>query len=356
MEPLIQEMGGSRVGTGLMSAYNNLAQGRSTVRAAREMMKLGIIDPSMVEYDKIGQVKSIHPGALKDMAGYTSNPYRWMQDTLLPAMRARGITSESGILAEMGALFGNRTASSLFSLMFLQQEKIAKNMKLSEGAMGTEDLVKLARSSPQGAEAALGKAWENLKIAAGEALIPIIIPALNELAGALRVVGHWAYAHPRMFDALIYGFAGLSAALLFSGSVLVLKAAFMGFSILMPALAGTITATVIPALAALSAVLIPLAAIAYHKDIANAIDSIAPGIGNGLYGAKSWIDDHFDFSLHRGVAPPPPSGKATTVHTQVNLDGRQIANVVSTHQADAGRSPLATAGGFDGRLHPDWGF
>lgn len=49
MEPLIQEMGGNRVGTGLMSAYNNLAQGRSTVRASTELMRLGLIDPSMVE-------------------------------------------------------------------------------------------------------------------------------------------------------------------------------------------------------------------------------------------------------------------------------------------------------------------
>ena len=352
MEPLIQEMGGNRVGTGLMSAYNNLAQGRSTVRAAREMMKLGIIDPSMVEYNKIGEVKSIQPGALKNMGGYTSNPFQWMQDTLLPAMRARGITSESGILNEMGSLFGNRTASSLFSLMFLQQEKIAKNMKLSQGAMGTDELVKLARSGPQGAEMALGKAWENLKIATGEALIPIIIPAMNKLAEAFRVVGHWAYAHPRMFDALIYGFAGLSAALLFSGSVLVLKAAFMGLSILVPALAGTITATVIPALAALSAVLIPLAAIAYHEDIANAIDGSAPGIGDALMNARNFLRGDY---RHTGYAPPP-SGKSTTVHTQVNLDGRQIANVVSGHQSDSGRSPLASTGGFDGRLHPNWGF
>jgi hypothetical protein len=290
------------------------------------------------------------------MGEFTSDPYHWMKDVLLPAFAKAGITSESDVYNEMGAIFGNRTGSNLFSLMFKQQDKIEKNMAISKGAMGTRELYKLALTTPEGAEMALGAAWENLKIAAGEALIPIVIPALNKLAGALRVVGHWAYAHPRMFDTLIYGFAGLSAALLFSGSVLVLKAAFMGFSILMPALAGTITATVIPALAALSAVLIPLAAIAYHKDIANAIDSSAPGIGNGLYGAKSWIDDHFDFSLHRGVAPPPPSGKATTVHTQVNLDGRQIATAVSQHQANAGRSPLATAGGFDGRLHPDWGF
>ena len=182
MEPLIQEMGGNRVGTGLMSAYNNLAQGRSTVRAATELMKLGLIDPSMVEYTKIGTIKQVRPGALKDTAGFGSNPYQWMQETCSCLRCGRsGITSESGVLQEMGVLFGNRTASSLFSLMFLQQEKIAKNMKLSQNAMGTDDLVKLARSSPQGADMALAEGvGEPQDCHRSNALIPLIIPTLNK--------------------------------------------------------------------------------------------------------------------------------------------------------------------------------
>lgn len=358
MEPLIQEMGGNRVGTGLMSAYNNLAQGRSTVRAATELMRLGLLDRAMVDYTKIGTIKQVHPGALKDTAGFGANPYQWMQDVLLPAMRSRGISSEQGVLQELGVIFGNRTASSLFSLMFLQQEKIAKNMKLSQGAMGTAELVKLARSSPQGAEMALGKAWDNLKTAAGNALIPIIIPALNKLADAIRVIGQWVYRHPRMFDTLIYGFAGLSSALLFSGSVLTLKAAFMGINLLMPTLAGTITASVIPALGALAAALVPLAAIAYHQQIADGIDAAAPGIGDALLNARNWIHGSKPSSGNHGFSAPP-SGKTVQVNTAVNLDGRQIATVVSQHQAAAANAPASSGGHFDGRMSvisPAWGW
>jgi hypothetical protein len=352
MEPLIQELGGNRVGTGLMSAYNNLAQGRSTVRASTELMRLGLLDPKMVDYTKIGTIKQVRPGALKDTAGFGANPYGWMQDTLLPAMRSKGVTSEQGVLQEMGVIFGNRTASSLFSLMFLQQEKIAKNMAMSQNAMGADQLVKLARTSPQGAEMALGKAWENLKIASGEALIPVIIPALNKLAAAIRVIGQWVYRHPRMFDALIYGFAGLSAALLFSGSVLTLKAAFMGINLLMPTLAGTITASVLPALGLLGGALAALAGIAYHKEIANKIDAAAPGIGDWLYrmnhpGGRKDLDAYYDL--------PPAKGKGTTVNTTVNLDGRQIATVVSHHQSKAASGPSSSASGFDGRMTPAYG-
>ena len=173
----------------------------------------------------------MRPGALKDTAGYGANPYQWMQDTLLPAMRARGITSEQRHPPGDGrTLFGNRTASSLFSLMFLQQEKIAKNMKLSQGAMGTDDLVKLARSSPQGAEMALGKAWENLKIAVGRGPDPAHHPRPEQAGGCAprrRPVG--LRASQRMFDSLIYGFAGLSAALAVQRDrARTLKAAFLG--------------------------------------------------------------------------------------------------------------------------------
>ncbi len=64
MEPLIQEMGGHAVGTGLMSAYSNVYQGKTTVRAAKQMMSLGLLDPKMVEYTKIGTLKQVKPGAL----------------------------------------------------------------------------------------------------------------------------------------------------------------------------------------------------------------------------------------------------------------------------------------------------
>jgi hypothetical protein len=355
MEPLIQEMGGNRVGTGLMSAYNNLAQGRSTVRAATELMKLGLLDPSMVEYTKIGTIKQVRPGALKDTAGFGSNPYQWMQEVLLPAMRARGITSESGVLAEMGVLFGNRTASSLFSLMFLQQEKIAKNMKLSQNAMSTDELIKLARSSPQGAEEALSKAWENLKIASGEALIPIIIPALNALASVLRLIGSEAARHPYLFNTLIYGFAGLSAALLFSGSVLILKAAFLGLRIAVPLLTTPLSALAALPLAGIAsglglvvAALAALAPIVFHKQIAGFIDSHAPAIGDSLLSASNFLSGMKPSNSNRSYVPSP-SGNAINVQTQVNLDGRQLASVVSQHQASAANGPATSPSSFDSR-------
>ncbi|MFP3675093.1 hypothetical protein SB724_19965, partial [Bacillus sp. SIMBA_031] len=44
MEPLIQEMGGDTVGSAVMSGYQNLIEGRTTVRATRKLMSLGLLD------------------------------------------------------------------------------------------------------------------------------------------------------------------------------------------------------------------------------------------------------------------------------------------------------------------------
>jgi TP901 family phage tail tape measure protein len=367
MEPLIQEMGGNRVGTGLMSAYNNLGQGRATVRAAEEMMRLGIVDPSMVEWTKIGTVKRIKPGALKGMEEFTSNPHGWMQDVLLPAMKAKGITSQNDVINEMGALLGNRTGSNLLTLMFLQQDKIAKNMKLSHGAMGTDDLVNLARSSPQGAEMALGKAWQNLKIAAGQALLPIIIPALQALTAALMKLKDIFDRYPALLPALIYGFAGLSTALMFSGVVLTLKAAFLGIQTVLGvtgvtgAFTGVTTAilgTTIPALGLLSAALlalVPGAVLAYyHKDVANWIDDKAPWLSDALYKAvtpSEWGGGPgAAFATGAtGFSAPPGGGQPIQVNSTVSIDGRAVAQTVTQHQYNAANGEATTGAGFDGR-------
>ena len=66
LEPLVQEMGGFRVGTAMMSAYQNVYQGRTTKRAANNLQNLGLIeDPSKVKHDKSGQISFLDVGAIK---------------------------------------------------------------------------------------------------------------------------------------------------------------------------------------------------------------------------------------------------------------------------------------------------
>lgn len=94
MEPIVQELGGHRFGTAAMSAYQNIYQGRTTVRAARNMDNFGLLDSSKVSYDKVGQVAHLNPGALKGGELFKKDQFAWMEQILLPALAKKVLQKE----------------------------------------------------------------------------------------------------------------------------------------------------------------------------------------------------------------------------------------------------------------------
>lgn len=252
MEPLIQEMGGARVGTGLMSAYQNLVQGRTTQRAANELMRIGMLDPGKVDYDKVGNIKQIKPGAVQGSDIMISDPMKWMQTVMLPAFASKGITDKQAVLNEIGAIFTNRTASQLYSTMYLQQDQIAKNFKLNSGAAGIDELDKNAKNTLAGKEIELQKKWSDLLLKLGEVILPLAIKAVDGLNSAIKDMTVWIDANPGKVKALTYAFMGLAAFLITGGLINMVIAAGRGFLLLGQAmifLTSTAFAPMIPVLA-----------------------------------------------------------------------------------------------------------
>ncbi len=236
MEPLIQEMGGHRVGTGFMSGYQNLVQGRTTARAAEELMRLEMLDPDKVVYNKIGNIKQIKPGAVKGTNQMASHPFGWMQDVMLPAFAKKGITSRQDILNEIGAIFTNRTASQFYSTMYLQQETIRKNMKLNAGAAGIDELEQNAKKTLTGKQIELGKKWDDLLLKLGEFVLPLAIKAVDGLNIAIKNMTAWMGENPGKVKAFTYALIGLSAFLVTGGLINMLIAAGRGFWLVAKAL------------------------------------------------------------------------------------------------------------------------
>jgi hypothetical protein len=232
MEPLIQEMGGSRTGTGYMSSYQNLVQGRTTARAAEELMRIGMLDPDKVVYNKIGNIKQIKPGAVKETDMMTQAPFQWMQQVLLPAFSAKGITDKQAVLNEIGAIFTNRTAAQFYSTMYTQQATIEKNMKLNSGAAGIDELTKNAKTTLAGKEIELAKKWNDLLLALGEVILPLAIKAVDALSGAIIRMTAWIGANPGKVKAFTYALMGLSAFLITGGLINMVIAAGRGFWLL----------------------------------------------------------------------------------------------------------------------------
>lgn len=233
MEPLIQEMGGHRVGTGLMSAYSNLYQGKTTVRAAREMGRLDLLDLNKVEYNKIGMIKEIMPGALAGGELMITDPLAWMETVLLPKLAAKGITDPEKIKDTIATIMTNRTASNLFTQMYMQREQIHKNERLNAGAADIDTINKGAMLTTKGKELEALARINSAKKEIGEHILPIYASALEKVADVLESATGWMKEHATATKVITISLTGLAAVLAVLGSLAIAVASVLGpFSIL----------------------------------------------------------------------------------------------------------------------------
>lgn len=229
MEPLVQEMSGNRVGTSLMSAYQNLYQGRTTKRSAKKLEEFGLIgDKSKVKHDKAGQVSFLDPGALLGADLFRENQFEWMEKVLLPQLAKKGITEKKHVLDAIGSIFSNRTASNLYSQMYLQRVQIHKNEKLNRGAANIGQLEKLGRDSAAGKELEAQSKLANLKLTMGEKILPMYARALEMAISAVTRLNGFMERNPTVAKAMITGFAVLAGLLLVIGPIMLGIAALVG--------------------------------------------------------------------------------------------------------------------------------
>lgn len=188
LEPIIQEMGGFRVGTGLMSAYTNLIVGRMLgKKPMEELMRLGLLDKSKVKMNEnTGHIKEFMSGALMGSDTLMSSPVDFLEKTLLPAFAKKGITKENDVLRELGLIFTNRTASNLFGTMYLQLANIRKGEIMSKKAMNIDQVNAAAMGTYAGKEKEFTAAWTDFKTQFGSMMLPAITNMLKGGAELLR--------------------------------------------------------------------------------------------------------------------------------------------------------------------------
>lgn len=208
LEPLVQEMGGFRLGTGMMSAYQNIYQGKTTKRAAVLLDQLGLIaDPSKVKHDKVGQVAQLGVGALKGAELFQKSQFQWMEKVLLPALASHGLTSEKQVLDAMGGIFSNRSAAQVFATMYQQRAMINKSYALNERADNVDTLYGRSQGTPQGRELELRARKNALYERLGSAVMPGYVALLQMLTRIVEGVNRLATEYPMLTKALGYGAA-----------------------------------------------------------------------------------------------------------------------------------------------------
>jgi hypothetical protein len=366
LEPLIQEMGGNRVGTGLMSAYNNLILGRTTVQSAKELNSLGLLDSKHVEYNKIGMIKRILPGGLKGGDMMADSPVDFLEKVLLPAFKTKGITEEKDVLREIGLIFSNRTASQLFSTMFLQMGQIRKGEQMSAGAMNIDQADAKARETAAGKEIELHKKWKDVLNALGTTVLPIAIKAVEGLTVVVRGIVNFAREWPRLTQWLVVGFGVLSGIVAAGGTLALATAGFkaLGLALAMGGAAGGVGGMLGGVAGGLGlmtkAAGVFMAAYAGWQIGGFLNDKVINGGMEKLTGRKGetlggWIYEmtHKDSNDRAGSRfVSGKSNQPVQVKTQVNMDGRKVAEVVTTHQTREASRPMPGATSVDYRMYP----
>ena len=221
MMHMMQEQGGNRVGTSLMSGYQNWALGRTTTQVAEEMLKANLIGKDDVSYTKTGRVKKILPNKLDNVELFRENPFEYMEKEILPKMRAKGIKDGDEMQNALDKLYSNRTFGSLLNTMYRERELIKKHSAAGEKAAGIDELYQKGLQTYQGQKIVFDAKWADFRLALGldTGFLDVATKGLELFGGALTFITDAASAHPEVTKYAVGALAvGAGAAALLAGT------------------------------------------------------------------------------------------------------------------------------------------
>ena len=224
----MQEMGGFRAGTGLATAYQNWAAGRTTQQSAEELMKLGLLDKGSVKYGKTGHITKVLPGALKDSALYQSNPFEFLMTKVIPKINPTGKLTDMQVVSKINTLFSGRKGGDLFASLFMERANIAKHLAAAPKAFGVEGLYREASGSAAGQEIQLQKKKADLYRELGTNLLPLYVRALQKLISVTRSVTAWVREHPALTKGIVVFGAVLGGLMVVMGGLMITVGSFLG--------------------------------------------------------------------------------------------------------------------------------
>ncbi|MBC3911392.1 hypothetical protein [Undibacterium umbellatum] len=223
----VQEMGGFRTGTGLMSAYNNWAAGRTTQQTAEELMKAGLIKPESIKYGTTGHITKLMPDALRASEKYTADPFQYLMEDVIPKIKKPGMT-DNQVMQKIATMFSKSTAANLYSSWYLERNNIEKHRKAAKGAFGVEPLYQESGQVVNGKYADLIARRNTLEQQLGEHILPIVNRGLEMLTSAIQSLTAFFNRHETAAKVLTITFAGLAVGLLVMGTLTIALATIIG--------------------------------------------------------------------------------------------------------------------------------
>lgn len=230
LEPIIGEFGGSSTGTGLQTAYSR-SHGMNALMPSittNEMLRLGVWQADKVTRTKGGGARFEHGNPMDEHLAtlQQTDPVQFAK-AMIDVYSKHGITSINDIGRENNILFG-RTGGRVYTKIMQQIEVLERSEKAFDNAKGINQTVSNNADSPMMKILAFHKAMDDLGLAIGDALIPVVIPVIK----GLTVFAHELSKHPALVKGLTYALIGLSAFLVTGGLISMIAAAGRGFVLL----------------------------------------------------------------------------------------------------------------------------
>jgi hypothetical protein len=228
MATVMQEMGGSSAGTALMSAYQNLAGGKTTKRAMAKMQDLGIAELGYVNHGMMDgkAYKSLQIKNIQNRDLLLENFPLWVMKTVIPALEKKGITDLSQQAAAVNDILSNRKASNLGVAFTTQSLQTWRDFMLVKNAMGVDETIQASKDTLGGKEGDLRKKWEDTLLALGDSILPYAVKAVEGMTSAIKGFTAFARENPATVQALTVAFSGLAVALAGFGTLSLVAAGF----------------------------------------------------------------------------------------------------------------------------------
>lgn len=202
MATLMQEQGGARTGTALMSLYQNLIAGRTPKKTMAALADAGLGEIGEVVSGSVGgkTIKSTVLKNIKDEQMLREDPAGWLMKYGAEAAKRAGKTTDSEIIGFMNNLVSNRQGSNMAANFTTQQLQAMRDAKLVAGAKGVQGTIDAFKGTAPGAEADFVAAWTSLKTEMGAGVLPAVTKILNAGTEFFRSVNDWGQKNAPMLQ------------------------------------------------------------------------------------------------------------------------------------------------------------
>ncbi len=379
---LIQEMGGDRAGTASAAMMEKILGTTMSKKSAEEFERLGILDPKMTTGKGVNF--RLKPGAMPDGELAATNPYLWFQKYMAkPILALPQAQQLPALVTAMGTRTAGRGAAN-----YIYQGNVAMpgvgadGMPLSpyeRDAAVTRSAAKdpygsLIKTNPNLLLQAFNVQWENFTTALGHSVIPIIIPALQSMTNGLNEFAQFAMEHPDITAGALKTIATMAAVGLVLGglgiAVGTIGLAFAALGAPIALIVGGLVSVVTwmalggwgahalgGALGLLSGAFSVLKNVV--MSVINFVVTASKAVGNFVLGSTNeapakWMssDDLAARREQRRSAARIEATPDTTVHTQISLDSRPIAQAVTRVQSRELHQPQSGTMQYDPRMSP----